>query len=60
MGDLGGIKEIFLILIGLLVSPISKFSYTLKVLNQLYLMDTKDPNLRTQEFNDNKQRDNSL
>ena len=45
LGDLGGVTEISLVLIGFLFNPISQFSYILKVLEKLYLVRTEDESL---------------
>jgi hypothetical protein len=45
IGDLGGVSDIFVLLLGLFIFPISEFSYNLKALQKLYLVSTKDPNI---------------
>ena len=45
VGDLGGIQEFFISLVGIFVFPISYFSYNIKVLEELFLVDSIDPNL---------------
>ena len=39
--SLGGIHDIFISVLGILIFPISKFSYHMKVFEKLYLVKTK-------------------
>lgn len=45
LGDLGGIHDIAIALIGIFVLPMSNFSYILKILEKLYLVKTDDESL---------------
>ena len=45
LGDIGGVKEAFLIIIGVFISPISEHMYTLKAISQLFLARSTDKNL---------------
>ena len=42
IGDLGGVFELAVAMLGLLLFPISEYSYILKALNNMYLANTKD------------------
>ena len=45
IGDLGGISELFVLILGIFVFRYSEFSYNLKALEKLYLVNSKDPNI---------------
>jgi len=42
LGDLGGVAEAIFMVFGLIFYPISKFSFTLKATQKLYLAKTED------------------
>jgi hypothetical protein len=42
LGDLGGIRDIVIAIIGIFLFPYSEFSYNLKALRKLYLVETVD------------------
>ena len=45
LGDLGGVFEIILFVIGLMVYPVSEYSFYLKALSELFLVKTMDKDL---------------
>jgi len=45
LGDLGGIQDILIAIVGIFVFPYSEFSFNLKAMQKLYLVSTTDPNL---------------
>lgn len=45
LGDLGGVIEILMIVLGTFLYPISEHSFILKALQKLYLARTKDAKL---------------
>lgn len=45
IGDLGGVIEIFMLLMSFIVSPISQFSFNMEALYTLYVAKTSDANL---------------
>ena len=51
-GDLGGVMEVFVWSIGILISPFSVFSFNMKAINKLFMAKTVDKNLFK---NENKQ-----
>ena len=52
LGDLGGIRDIVIVIIGIFLFPYSEFSYNLKALRKLYLVETLDQDLFIQEEKD--------
>ena len=55
LGDLGGIQDIIIIVCGFFLFPVSEFSYNLKALSKMYLVNTESeelvlaPNARQRE-----------
>ena len=45
LGDIGGIFDLLVMVMGIFMFRISEFSYNLKVFEKIYLVRTKDPNL---------------
>lgn len=45
VGDLGGIQGFFVLLVGIFIFPISEYSYNVKALEKLYLVDSKDTDM---------------
>ena len=45
VGDLGGVLEVFLVVFGLILYPVSEHSYVLSALNKLFLVRTSSPSL---------------
>ena len=45
LGKLGGITNIFMILLGGIMGPISEHSFVLKASKKLFIARTKDPNI---------------
>ena len=42
IGDLGGVMEVFIFVVGVLVYPINKHSFTIKSLKRLFIARTTD------------------
>jgi hypothetical protein len=42
LGDLGGVLEFIVVLVGLLIIPFSSYSFNLKAFQKLFLANTKD------------------
>ena len=42
LGDLGGIRDIVIVILGIFLFPYSEFSYNLKALRKLFLVETID------------------
>jgi hypothetical protein len=45
LSDLGGIRDIVIATLGLILFPYSQFSYNLKAFSKLYLAETVDEDL---------------
>lgn len=45
MGDLGGVLEVVVAILGVVVLPISKYSFELKVLENMFIAHTRQPSL---------------
>jgi len=45
LGELGGVLEVISAALGIIIFPISKFSFYIKALSKLYIVRTDDPNL---------------
>jgi hypothetical protein len=45
LGDLGGLVDIIISFFGIVMFPISKFSFILKALEKLYLVNVKDKSI---------------
>lgn len=45
LGDIGGLMEIFVLIFGVFLFPLSTFSFTLKAFEKLYLIRTNQSNL---------------
>jgi hypothetical protein len=45
LADIGGVMEIIIFLVGIVIIPISKFSFDLTAIKQLYLVRTADTTL---------------
>ena len=45
MGDLGGVLELILLVLGLLLLPISEHSFYIETIKTLFFARTKDPDL---------------
>ena len=45
VGDLGGVEGIFVLILGIFVCPYSQYSFNLKALQKLYLVNSNDPNI---------------
>jgi hypothetical protein len=54
LGDLGGIRDIIVASIGILLFPYSEYSYNLKVLSKMYLAETIDESLLIQKETDSE------
>jgi len=50
-GDFGGVAEVFLILSGVLISPIADHLFLIKAIQKLYLANTTEENLFVQSKN---------
>jgi hypothetical protein len=55
MGDLGGVMEVFTLVFGIFIFPVSEFSFLLKGISILYLARTKDEGLFEEVKPRNKQ-----
>jgi len=49
LGDLGGVFEIFFLVFGFLVFPVSEFAFNLHAVKTLYLARTGDENLLSKD-----------
>ena len=41
LGDLGGVLEVIVAVLGVMILPISKYSFELKVLENMFIVHTK-------------------
>lgn len=49
IGDIGGVSEVFIFMLGIFIIPFSKFSFVLKAVQKLFLAKTKDGNIFDQK-----------
>ena len=45
LGDLGGVAEIIILVLGVAILPISSHSFQMRIFQRLYLAKTKDPSI---------------
>ena len=45
MGDVGGVQDFFILILGMFVFPFSEFRYNLKMFQKLFLVNTKDKSI---------------
>ena len=45
MGDVGGIIEIFTLVLGMILNPFNKFGFDVKAIHDLFLIKTEDKSL---------------
>ena len=53
LGDLGGVVEIIILVLGVAILPISSHSFLMRIFQRLYLAKTKDPSIFKKEQPEN-------
>ena len=60
VGDLGGVLEVFLVLLGIFIYPMSEFSFYLKAMERLFLAKIKSPDFFINVNPEKKKRNKNM